>query len=144
MHSLRKETRFDSVAHEMSGIVIDDHMAMRRIVRQILQTIGIKEIGEYAEGAPAWEYLTNCTEEVPDFIICDIHMEGMDGLEFINKVRRSKELAIRQIPVLVLTGDPDEFIHGVAAQAGAAKVLQKPISAPDLRDEVASILGVQF
>lgn len=137
-------TAFDSVAHEMVALVIDDHRTMRRIVRQMLGDIGITEVGEYSEGAAAWEYLIGCTKDVPDFIICDLHMEGMDGLEFINKIRRSKNVAIHQIPVLILTGDPDGFIQDVASQVGAAKVLQKPISAPDLRLEVADILGIQI
>lgn len=128
----------------MVGFVIDDHPAMRRIVRQILGTIGITNIEEYADGAPAWEHLNSSELAMPDFIICDIHMKGMDGLQFINKIRRSKDTQIHQIPVLVLTGDQDEFIHGVADQTGAAKVLQKPISAPDLREEIAEILGIQL
>lgn len=135
---------FDSVAHEMFGLVIDDHKTMRSIVRRMLIDIGITEIGEYSEGAAAWDYLTACTLDVPDFIVCDLHMEGMDGLEFINKIRRSKNLAIHQIPVLILTGDPDQMIQDVAAQVGAAKVLQKPISAPELRKEIAAILGIQL
>ena len=46
--------------------------------------------------------------------------------------------------VLILTGDSDRFIHQVANQVGAAKVLQKPISAPDLRREIACILGAEI
>lgn len=144
MQSTQEQIDFDSVAHEMFGLVIDDQRTMRSIVRQMLQTIGIDQIEEYSEGAAAWEYLTGCTFEVPDFIICDLHMEGMDGLQFINKIRRSKDVAIHQIPVLILTGDPDELIQGVADQVGAAKVLHKPISAPELRVEIAEILGIQF
>lgn len=144
MQSVQKTVDFDSVAGQLFGLVIDDQKTMRSIVRQMLNTIGITEIGEYAEGAAAWDYLTACTKDVPDFIICDLHMEGMDGLEFANKVRRSKNLAIHQIPVLILTGDPDRFIQDVASQVGAAKIMQKPISAPDLRKEIADILGVQF
>ncbi len=144
MQSIQKSKEIESVAHEMFGLVIDDHTAMRSIVRQILQTIGITEVGEYSEGAAAWKYLNGPAPRIPDFIICDIHMEGMDGLDFINRIRRSKELAIHQIPVIILTGDSDDIIQGVASQVGAAKVMQKPISAPDLREEIATILGVQF
>lgn len=144
MQNIEKSKEIESVAHEMFGLVIDDHTAMRSIVRQILQTIGITAIGEYSEGAAAWKYLTGPAPRIPDFIICDIHMEGMDGLDFINRLRRSRDLAIRQIPVVILTGDSDDIIQGVASQVGAAKVMQKPISAPDLRKEIADILGVQF
>lgn len=142
MQSVQKTVDFDSVADQLFGLVIDDQKTMRSIVRQMLHNIGITQIEEYSEGAGAWNYLTACTKDVPDFIICDLHMEGMDGLEFVNKIRRSKIENIHDIPVLILTGDPDHFIQDVAAQVGAAKVLQKPISAPDMRMEIATILGL--
>ncbi len=144
MQEVTKSANFDSIVHELFGLVIDDQRTMRGIVRQMLTTIGVTQIDEYPEGTDAWNFLTGCTLEVPDFIICDLHMEGMDGLEFVNKIRRSKNQAIHQIPVLILTGDSDKFLHQVADQAGAAKILQKPISAPDLRKEIAGILGIQI
>lgn len=144
MQNVHKTVNFETVAHELFGLVIDDQRTMRGIVRQMMTSIGISNIDEYEDGKTAWNFLTGCTLEVPDFIICDLHMEHMDGLEFVNKIRRSKNAAIHQIPVLILTGDSDKFLHQVADQAGAAKILQKPISAPDLRKEIAGILGVQI
>ncbi len=68
-------------------------------------------------------------------------MERMDGMEFCNVLRRHKKKEIAQIPVLVLTGDSDRLVHEVAEQVGAVKVLTKPISAPDLADEIAKTIG---
>ena len=50
---------------------------------------------------------------------------------------------LHDIPVLILTGDPDKLLHQVADQVGAAKVIQKPISAPDLRGEIADMLRLE-
>lgn len=132
------------MVHELSGLVIDDQRTMRMIVRKMLNQIGIDEVTEFPEGREAWDFLTGPVPDIPDFIICDLHMEGMDGLEFVNRIRRSKNDALHHIPVLILTGDPDRFMHQVADQVGAAKILQKPISAPDLRLEIAGILGIQI
>lgn len=142
MQESQTKANFDSIVHQLYGLVIDDQKTMRGIVRRMLTTIGITQIDEYSDGKGAWDFLTGHTLEVPDFIVCDLHMEGMDGLEFVNKIRRSKNETIRQIPVLILTGDSDKFLHQVADQVGAAKILQKPISAPDLRKEIANILGI--
>lgn len=144
MQHTEKTVTFDEMVDELSGLVIDDQRTMRMIVRQMLHQIGIEEITEFPEGKEAWDFLIGLASDMPDFIICDLHMEGMDGLEFVNRIRRSKNEALHDIPVLVLTGDPDHFMHQVADQVGAAKILQKPISAPDLRVELAGILGVQI
>jgi two-component system, chemotaxis family, chemotaxis protein CheY len=136
--------KFDSIVEDLFALVIDDQRTMRGILRQLLNQIGVREIDEYSEGSAAWEFLVGGAAKIPDFILCDLHMVGMDGLEFVNKVRRSKNEVLRQIPVIVLTGDSDQLLHQVAGQVGAAKILQKPISAPDLKKEIAQIIGVAF
>lgn len=143
MQALEKTVEFDTVADNLFGLVIDDQRTMRSIVRQILNQIGVDNITDYPDGSEAWDYLTLCGTEVPDFIICDLHMDGMDGLEFVNKVRRSKNARVQDIPILILTGDPEKLLHQVADQVGAARVIQKPISAPDLREEIAHMLRLQ-
>lgn len=143
MQHLEKTVEFETAAGSLFGLVIDDQRSMRTIVRQMLNQMGIEDVVDCPEGLEAWNFLIRCGTAVPDFIICDLHMEGMDGLEFINAIRRSKNDTVHNIPVLVLTGDPDKFLHEVANQAGAAKVLQKPISTPDLREEIGGLLGLE-
>lgn len=144
MSQISVPVTFDSIVEDMFALVIDDQRTMRGILRQLLNQIGVREIDEYSEGSAAWEILAGGGAKKPDFIICDLHMVGMDGLEFVNKVRRSKTETIRQIPVIILTGDSDKLLHQVAGQVGAARILQKPISAPDLKKEIAEIVGVEF
>lgn len=143
MQYLEKTVEFETAVGDLLGLVIDDQRTMRTIVRQMLNQIGVRDIVDCPEGLEAWNFLADCGTNVPDFIICDLHMEGMDGLEFVNAIRRSKNATVQNIPVLILTGDPDKFLHQVADQVGAAKVIQKPISAPDLREEIGGILGLK-
>lgn len=143
MQHIEKTVEFEAAVGSLFGLVIDDQRTMRAIVRQMLHQIGIEDVADCPEGLEAWNFLANCGTAVPDFIICDLHMEGMDGLEFVNAIRRSKNDTVHNIPVLILTGDPDKFLHQVADQAGAAKVIQKPISAPDLRKEIGGLLGLE-
>lgn len=143
MQHVEKTVKFETAADNLFGLIIDDQRTMRVIVRQMLNQIGIEDVADCPEGLEAWNFLVRCGTDVPDFIICDLHMEGMDGLEFVNAIRRSKNATVHNIPVLVLTGDPDKFLHQVADQAGAAKVIQKPISAPDLREEIGGMLGLE-
>lgn len=122
-------------------LVVDDHGTMRKIIRSLLHNVGIDDVTEAANGEEALEVLRQKRVKDPDVIICDLHMDKMDGTEFCNLARRDENIRKRAIPVLILTGDDDELIHDVALQLGAKAVLTKPISAPDLLREIQSAVG---
>jgi CheY-like chemotaxis protein len=125
----------------MTAMIIDDQRTMRSIMFNMLKQIGVDDVHEASEGQEALDKL-NYMKDKPDFILCDLHMDGMDGLEFCQKLRLSKFDALREIKILVLTGDPDRFMREISEQIGAVAVLQKPISAPDLKKEVMKALGL--
>ncbi len=122
-------------------MVVDDQRAMRAIVRQLLGRGGITDIVEAPDGEEALALLRHPREDDPDIIICDLHMDRMDGMEFCNAVRRSDNLRDRAIPIIVLTGDSDHLIHEVVEQLGAVKVLTKPVTAEELLDELTAAMG---
>ncbi len=125
-------------------LVIDDQKSMRSILRNLLRQIGIGDVEEAGGGAEALDRLANTAVKFPDLIICDLHMEKMDGLEFCNKVRRTEALRNHGVPILMLTGDRDEFLHEVSKQVGALSVLTKPITAEELQGHVSKALGYSF
>ena len=125
-------------AGDIRVLVIDDQRAMRSIVRQLLSQIGIHDVEESRNGEEALKILNQPSNEDPDVIICDLHMDKMDGLEFCNQVRRDKE---HIIPIIILTGDSDEFLHEVSRQVGAVAVLTKPVSAPELQEHIQTAIG---
>lgn len=130
--------------HPLHVLVIDDQKAMRSIVRDLLGQIGIKNVSEAEGGKEALECLIDPSFEFPDLIICDLHMDQMDGIQFCNAVRRDENLRNRGVPILMLTGDRDELLHEVSRQVGAMKVLTKPVTAEELKDEVAQAVGYSF
>jgi len=105
---------------------------MRSIIRALLSQHDINNVTEAADGVDVMKILLDCQRPNPDVIICDLHMENMDGMEFCNKVRLSKIEAIKAILILILTGERDKMPLEVAKQVCATAVLGKPISAPDL------------
>ena len=130
------------VCETIQVMVIDDHATMRKIVRRLLSQIGIFDVIEATNGLNALEILNdNTREEIPDIIISDLHMDGMDGIELCNKIRLSKKAGVKEIPVLMLTGELDEFILGVSKQVGVCKVMAKPIGAPELKGHISDALG---
>ena len=90
----------------------------------------------YAENGR--EGLEKAQELVPDLIITDLMMPGMDGLEVCRQVR-SNEI-INHIPIIVVTAKitEEERIEGIAA--GADAYLSKPFNADELRTRVEKLL----
>lgn len=134
----------NQAAQSLRVMIVDDQKAMRSIIRNLLSQHDINQISEAADGLDALEKLMDRRQPNPDVIICDLHMDKMDGMEFCNKVRLSKIEAIKTIPVLILTGERDELSLEVAKQVGATAVLGKPISAPDLCQHIENAVGFSF
>ncbi len=124
---------------DLTVMIIDDQKAMRSILRQLLNDAGIYDIIEGENGENALDVLGKAGDARPDVIVCDLHMDRMDGMEFVNRLRRNKDIT----PVLMLTGDTDRLMRDVSLQIGVAKFLNKPISSADLFKEICAAVGYQ-
>ena len=65
-------------------------------------------------------------------VTVDIRLPGIDGWELVARLR--DDPALTDVPVIVITGDPDADL---ALAAGATSILQKPVSRADLRASLA-------
>ena len=128
----------------LRALVIDDQRTMREIVRRLLSQIGLHDVDDAEDGAQALEKLHIPTADKPDVIICDLYMEKMDGMDFCNHLRRDKNDDIRHIPVIILTGEQDTFVHDVAKQVGAVTVLVKPVSTGELKAQIEAAVGIKI
>lgn len=130
-------------SHELDVIrvmIVDDHRTMRMIIRDLLKQNGITQVSEACDGAQALETIKNA-EFPPDVVICDLHMDGMDGLAFCQKVRMSKTNQTKDIKVIILTGDHDQLMHEICKQVGAISILTKPVSYEVLGNEIYHAVG---
>ncbi len=125
-------------------LVIDDHRSMRAIIKDLLHKVGLDDVAEAENGKAALAYLRAPDVEFPDVIICDLHMDEMDGMEFCNAVRNDKNLRNHGVPILMLTGDLDKLLHEVSKQVGAMSVLTKPVSAEELGHHIEKAVGYAF
>ncbi len=122
-------------------LIVENHLRMRMLIKQMLIAGGVAHIEETNNGAEALQYLHDPSSELPDLIISDLHMEGLDGIELCAAIRRDESAEIRGIPILILTGDEDEVIHEAAEQFGAAHILTKPVSASELFNGIDRVMG---
>jgi len=74
------------------------------------------------------------TGTLPDLIITDITMPGLDGFQLISKLKTTNRT--QQIPILILTAKIGDKYEKRATDLGVVKYLTKPISVQDLLDSV--------
>lgn len=131
-------------AEALTVLVVDDQRAMRSILRQLLQSLGIRVVVEATNGREALDLLTQVDGKKIDLVISDLHMATMDGIQFCNTVRRTEALRLRHIPILMLTSEHDDLLLEVIRQVGASDIAFKPISAPELAKRLSRLVGVRL
>ena len=77
----------------------------------------------------------------PDLILLDLRVPYLDGLELLEALR--SDPATRDIPVIVLTGEGDDEIHGRALQLGVAEYFTKPVQRERLAKAIERHLGAR-
>jgi CheY-like chemotaxis protein len=82
-------------------LVVDDDPAQRDGLAEVLESRGYG----VAQAANGWEALELAIAHRPSMILLDLNMPVMDGWEVLHALKGSGTL--RNIPVVVLTGDPD-------------------------------------
>ena len=100
--------------------VVEDNPDNRLLVQAILEDV--YELSEYETGSEAIEGLG---EDLPDLILLDISLPGMDGTEVLDWIRKQDDL--KETPVIALTahamaGDREKYIS-----AGFNDYVTKPI-----------------
>ena len=84
------------------------------------------------------EALRLLTQQAFDLVITDLKMPGMDGMEFLGKVRASPGL--EKIPIIALSGYEEQFSQDKAKAAGADVYLKKPFTPEQLQNCVRELL----
>jgi DNA-binding NarL/FixJ family response regulator len=108
----------------MTVLIVDDHPVVRQGLRVLLEVHdGIDVTGEAADGEEA---LAQAAALMPDVILLDLKLPGMDGIAVLRALR-DRGVASR---ILVLTSGNDPAQVGLALRSGASGFLYKDVD-PD-------------
>jgi response regulator NasT len=105
-------------------LIADDDTLFRRDLREALQRMGHRVVGEAAEGITALKLARRLK---PDLAILDVRMPRLDGLQVADAIARA-EIG----PVLLLTGHADKSVLEQADAARISGCLSKPFQEAEL------------
>lgn len=120
----------------MKLMLVDDSTTIRRIQRNVLEKIGIKDIVEASDGQDA---LNKLSESPVDLILLDWNMPKMDGFTFLKTIRGMDKF--KSVKVIMCTSESEKTKIVDAIKAGANSYVVKPFT-PEILEEKLREIGI--
>jgi len=111
-------------------LVIEDHEENRRLLRDLLTSFGY----ELIEAVTGEDGLTAAEMQVPDLILMDIQLPGIDGYETTRRIKANP--ALRHIPVIAVTSYALSGDDVKAFAAGCDAYVTKPFDPGELLEKI--------
>ena len=118
----------------LTVLVVEDERDIADLVRYHVEKAGMRVV-HAADGGTA---LRLARAELPDVVILDLMLPGLDGLEVCRQLRR--EAATRRLPIIMLTARGEEVDRVVGLELGADDYVVKPFSPRELIARIRAVL----
>jgi CheY-like chemotaxis protein len=117
----------------ITGLLVDRDAFTRGLIAQMLRGFGIEKLMVCSAGEEAKRMIAaNC----PDICFVEGDLEDMGTADFIGWIRRQTSIALRFMPVIVLSGYTQLRLIAAARDGGANIVVRKPVSPQALFDRI--------
>jgi excisionase family DNA binding protein len=117
-------------------LIIDDDAEVRLVIRECLEREGFQVV----EGANAQQGIDKINNRIPDLMMLDVSMPGIDGWEMLRRVR--EKLDVKDLPVVIFSGKIAEDELGHAPDRGAQGYLRKPFDPLKLVAQAKALISV--
>jgi two-component system, chemotaxis family, chemotaxis protein CheY len=118
-------------------LIVDDEYYTRKVIRTLLMAVGVTNIHDAFDGPSG---LRAICALVPDIVILDWEMPGMDGGSFVRQVRSPSSFQYPNVPIIMLTGHGERSRVIEAVKLGVHEFLLKPVSSSALLSRIASVI----
>jgi two-component system, chemotaxis family, chemotaxis protein CheY len=119
-------------------LIVDDDYYTRKVIRTLLAVVGFDNVHDAIDGASGLEAIGTLR---PDIVILDWEMPGINGAEFMRRVRSPAGFSYPSVPIIMLTGHDERSRVAEAVRLGVHEFLLKPVSSSALRDRIVSVLS---
>jgi CheY-like chemotaxis protein len=117
-------------------MAVDDEADALGLLRVVLEAAGA-EVSTFSSATTALEHIGDLK---PDALVVDLGMPGIDGFEFITRLRESPDREIRDIPAAALTAFARSEDRTKALRSGFEMHLAKPVDPGELVASVATLV----
>lgn len=117
-------------------LIADDMLTMRKLVGKVCKEIGFTDITEAADGAKAWEAITNANPPI-GLVISDWNMPNSSGIDLCKRLRSDSRFSA--IPFLMVTAEAEQHQIVEAVKAGVSNYVIKPFTADTLKAKLEII-----
>jgi two-component system, chemotaxis family, response regulator WspR len=118
--------------------IVDDMLPNALLLKGYMKQIEGIEAVTFTDPNDA---LARCTENVPDLVLLDYHMPQMNGVEFLTRFRAITHL--KDIPIVMITGEESKAALHDALKAGANEFLRKPVDDIELITRARNLLELR-
>ena len=125
-----------NINSKLKILYVDDSSVIRDMVESALLEIGFINIDGAEDGVEALEL---CAQEEYDFIITDINMPNMDGIELITRLRDKLDYLIT--PIMVLSTEWSKEMKQKGKNAGATSWIVKPFNTKLLEKAITETIA---
>jgi CheY-like chemotaxis protein len=123
--------------HDKVVLNVDDNEMNQLVIAKILERLGLKTIAA-VNGAEAVSKLSEGLR--PDAILMDLQMPVMNGIQATEIIRRRIDA---EVPIIINSGDVDDFERWKLKRLGIKDFLEKPYSLKDIFSKLAKNMAVK-
>jgi PAS domain S-box-containing protein len=114
-------------------LIVDDHLSSREILRDLLKD----HYAHLALAKDGEEALAKAVELMPDLILLDVMLPGLDGFEVCARLRTDPYLA--EVPIIMITALDDRATRQRGLEAGVDDFISKPFDTVELLARIKTI-----
>ena len=121
----------------LKALVVEDNTHMRTLLRSLLLALGVHRVYESVDGSSGF---TELRDRKPDFILTDLSMKPVNGIEFTRRVRLGRDSPNPYVPIIMVTGHTERTHVEAARDIGVTEFLAKPITTQNLLLRIIEII----
>ena len=118
-------------------LLVEDSPTNRLVVREMAKRLKL-EVTEAQDGAEALSLLALSRV---DFILTDLHMPHVDGLELTRQIREMEAGGTSRVPIICLTADTQAELQEAILTAGADGFIMKPVQLGQLQETLSQFVS---
>ncbi len=112
-------------------LIVDDEIQIRKVVEEYLKRDHFR-VASAGDGLAA---LSIFRQEKPDFVILDLNLPKLDGLDVARKIRKESD-----VPIIMVTARAEEYDRLIGLELGADDYIVKPFSPREVVARVRAVL----